>query len=176
MTATEERMRIAIGNFPVASDERLAFAKQLGVNGVVLNTSQLPAIQRWEYMDIPHTARRWEYLDLVELRTRCENHGLRLEGIENVPPEFYDKAMLGLPGRDQQIGEPRPRSPHRRHRHSYPRLPLDAEPGLAHVILEPRPWRRGMHCLRHGVWWRCAVTHAASSPPTRCGRTMPIYK
>jgi mannonate dehydratase len=103
MNVGTERMRIAIGNFPVASDERLKFAKQLGVDGVVLNTPQLPAMKRWEYMDIPHAPERWEYLDLVELRTRCENAGLRLEAIENVPVDFYDKAMLGLPGRDEQI-------------------------------------------------------------------------
>ena len=96
-------MRIAIGNFPVASDERLTFAKQMGLNGVVLNTPQLPATKRWEYMDIPHEVKRWEYLDLVELRTRCENHGLYLEAIENVPIDFYDKVMLGLPGRDEQL-------------------------------------------------------------------------
>ena len=36
MTTTSPRMRIAIGNFPVASDERLKFAKQLGIDGVVL--------------------------------------------------------------------------------------------------------------------------------------------
>ncbi|MDQ2652094.1 MAG: mannonate dehydratase [Chloroflexota bacterium] len=99
----ENVMRIAIGNFPVASDERLTFAKQMGLHGVVLNTPQLPATQRWEYMDIPHERKRWEYLDLVELRTRCENHGLRLEAIENVPIDFYDEIMLGLPGRDEQI-------------------------------------------------------------------------
>ena len=54
-------------------------------------------------MDIPHAPQRWEYLDLLELHTRCENYGLRLEAIENVPVDFYDKAMLGLPGRDEQI-------------------------------------------------------------------------
>ena len=42
-------------------------------------------------------------MDLVHLRTRCEDAGLRLAAIENVPVKFYDKAMLGLPGRDEQI-------------------------------------------------------------------------
>ena len=28
---------------------------------------------------------------------------MTLEALENVPRTFYDKAMLGLPGRDQQI-------------------------------------------------------------------------
>jgi hypothetical protein len=37
----ENVMRITIGNFPVASEERLTFAKQMGLNGVVLNTPQL---------------------------------------------------------------------------------------------------------------------------------------
>ena len=37
-TKQADVMRIAIGNFPVASDERLTFAKQLGLNGVVLNS------------------------------------------------------------------------------------------------------------------------------------------
>jgi hypothetical protein len=36
----ENVMRITIGNFPVASEERLTFAKQMGLNGVVLNTPQ----------------------------------------------------------------------------------------------------------------------------------------
>ena len=101
--SVEKRMRIAIGNFPRLTEERLKFAKQLGVGGVVLNTPQLPAIKRWEYMDILRAQQRWEYLDLLELRTRCENHGLRLEAIENTPPDFYDQVMLGLPGRDEQI-------------------------------------------------------------------------
>jgi mannonate dehydratase len=43
-------------------------------------------------------------MDLVRLRTRCEDAGLRLNAIENVPIKFYDKIMLGLPGRDEQIG------------------------------------------------------------------------
>ena len=34
---------------------------------------------------------------------KAEEYGLTLEAIENVPIHFYDKAMLGLPGRDEQI-------------------------------------------------------------------------
>ena len=37
------------------------------------------------------------------MRERCESYGLRLEALENVPNSFYDRAMLGLPGRDEQI-------------------------------------------------------------------------
>ena len=86
-----ETMRVALGQFNELSDERLRFARQLGVSGVQLNTPILPGTERWELAD------------LVWLRTRCEQYELRLEAIENTPISFYDKAMLGLPGRDEQI-------------------------------------------------------------------------
>jgi mannonate dehydratase len=98
----ERHMRVAIGQFSVLSEERLIFAKQLGVGGIQLNTPVMPG-KRWEHTDIHRTTPSWDFLDLLELRTTCENYGLRLEAIENVPPSFYDKAMLGLPGRDEQI-------------------------------------------------------------------------
>ena len=84
-------MRVAIGQFKELSEERLRFAAQLGASGVLLNTPILPGMQHWDYAD------------LLWLRTRCESHSLRLEALENVPISFYDKAMLGLPGRDEQI-------------------------------------------------------------------------
>ena len=86
-----ETMRVAIGQFNELTRERLTFAKQLGASGVLLNTPILPGEKRWELADL-----RW-------LVTRCAEYGLRLEAIENVPVSFYDKAMLGLPGRDEQI-------------------------------------------------------------------------
>lgn len=85
------KMRIAIGQFNQLSDERLRFAKQIGASGVLLNTPVLPGEKRWEFMD------------LLRLRTHVEDYGLRLEAIENTPVSFYDRAMLGLPGRDEQI-------------------------------------------------------------------------
>jgi mannonate dehydratase len=84
-------MRIATGQFREPTDDLLQFAAQMGVSGVVLNTPNLPGDTHWEFMDLLH------------LRTRCEAYGLRLESIENVPNHFYHEAMLGLPGRDEQI-------------------------------------------------------------------------
>ena len=86
-----ERMRVAVGQVSVLSDELLTFAQQLGVAGVQVNTPVLPGRQRWEYED------------LLALRQRAEAFGLRLEAIENVPLHFYDRVMLGLPGRDEQL-------------------------------------------------------------------------
>lgn len=89
--ANELGMRVAIGQFQQPTDEQLLFARQLGVGGVQLNTPIIPG------------EKRWEYLDLLRLRTTCNEAGLRLEAIENTPLHFYDKAILGLPGRDEQI-------------------------------------------------------------------------
>ncbi|MGI8691105.1 MAG: mannonate dehydratase, partial [Thermomicrobiales bacterium] len=88
------QMRIALGQFNQLTDEKLQFAKQLGVSGVQMNLlgySSLPGEQQWEYED------------LLALRLKTEEYGLKFEAIENVPLHFYDKAMLGLPGRDEQI-------------------------------------------------------------------------
>jgi len=84
-------MRVAVGQVNELTDELLAFAAQTGVGGVQLNTPRLPGTARWEVAD------------LVALRQRAEDAGLRLEALENTPVGFYDQAMLGLPGQDEQI-------------------------------------------------------------------------
>ena len=84
-------MKIAVGQLRSLDDEALAFAAQLGATGIQLNNPDLPG------------ERRWEFLDLRNLRTRVEDAGLELFALENMPNSFFDKAMLGLPGRDEQI-------------------------------------------------------------------------
>ena len=84
-------IRVAVGQFNELTDEKLRFAAQIGVGGIQLNTPLLPGDAKWEQADLRA---------LVE---RTQAHGLVLEAIENVPVHFYDKAMLGLPGRDEQI-------------------------------------------------------------------------
>lgn len=84
-------MRIAVGQIRELNEETLLFATQLGVSSIQFNTPLLPGEHRWEYKD------------LLDLREQCEAFGLKLEAIENVPIRFYDKIMLGLPGRDEQI-------------------------------------------------------------------------
>ena len=87
----EPTIRIAAGQFNELTEEKLRFAAQIGVSGIQLNTPKLPGEARWETKDLRA---------LVE---KTEEYGLTLEAIENVPVHFYDKAMLGLPGRDEQI-------------------------------------------------------------------------
>ena len=84
-------MRIAVGQFNELTDEKLRYAAQIGVQGIQLNTPLIPGDTHWEERDLRV---------LVE---RCSERGLTLEAIENVPVHFYHKAMLGLPGRDEQI-------------------------------------------------------------------------
>ena len=84
-------MKIAVGQLRRLDDEALAFAAQLGASAIQLNNPDLPGEQRWEFMD------------LLNLRTRVEDAGLKLFALENTPSSFFDKAMLGLPGRDEQI-------------------------------------------------------------------------
>ena len=84
-------MRIVLGQAARPTEEYLTFASQLGMTGVQLNTPDLPG------------DRRWDLADLVALRERVEGYGLRLEAIENVPNHFYEQAMLGTAGRDEEI-------------------------------------------------------------------------
>ncbi len=91
MSNNQPKMRLGLGQFNELPEERAKFIKQLDVHEILFNTPRLPGETHWEYMD------------LLRLRTRCEDYGLRLMALENVPVKFYDKIMLGLPGRDEQI-------------------------------------------------------------------------
>ncbi len=91
-----QQMRVALGQYSSATDEYLTFAKQLGASGVQFN--MIPKTP-----DLPDDKGYWELDDLKRLKQRVNDFDLALEAIENVPRHFYIKAMLGLPGRDEQI-------------------------------------------------------------------------
>lgn len=150
-------MRVALGQLHELSHHDLTFARQLGASGIQLNTPILPGEKRWEVADL-----RW-------LRQRCESYGLRLEAIENTPITFYDKAMLGLPGRDEQIAHYQATIRHLGAAGipvlGYHWMPLQVwrtsyEPGrggalasafdLAAVMRQPLVWGRATHPLLEG--------------------------
>jgi mannonate dehydratase len=107
------KIRLTIGVFRDLIEEDLRFVKQLGADGIIINTPMLTGkpfsnleanIAKGKHYwtkDEPPT--HWEFMELLRLRTKVEDFGLKLEAIENTPPHFYDKAMLGLTGRDEQI-------------------------------------------------------------------------
>ena len=108
-----DNIRVAAGSIREATDEVLTFVAQMGCSGVILNTPALtgqtpfgssPAgSTNWQDPAAEVSPSRWDFLELLQLRTRIESYGLKLEAIENVPLHFYQKCILGLPGRDEQI-------------------------------------------------------------------------
>ena len=88
-------MRLAVGSIYELTDDKLVFAKQLGVEGVIVHAPVDPSLAGGPGY--------YEFLPLLRLRTRIEAAGLKLEAIENIPHNWYLKAMLGQPGRDEQI-------------------------------------------------------------------------
>lgn len=85
-------MKICLGQLRKITPEIATYAKQLGIKSIQFNTPDLPIVRG-----------SWELKDLVSLKRKCDEYGLICETIENVPIEFYDKVLLGLPGRDEQI-------------------------------------------------------------------------
>ena len=83
---------------PSAAGRDVSLCSGIREDGVRINLSPLGHTPL-----LPAENGRWEYEDLRRIRERCDSYGLKLEALENVPRHFYDKAMLGLPGRDQQI-------------------------------------------------------------------------
>lgn len=85
-------MRLAYGQIKTVDKEIMMNARQLGVDRVQFN---LP-------YDLP-AEKLWKYDDLMRYKENCDQYGVIVEAMENFPISFYDKAMLGLPGRDEQI-------------------------------------------------------------------------
>ena len=86
-------IRLAAAAVHKWDEPTLTYIKQLGVDEVIIHTPDLPGAEKG----------RWDYMGLVHLRSTVEDAGLKIAAIENVPRTFYDKAVLGLPGRDEQI-------------------------------------------------------------------------
>ena len=85
-------MKICLGHVKKLTPELVAYTKQLGVKSIQFSTPHIPVVNG-----------SWALKDLVNLKKQCDDNGLKCETIENVPIEFYDKVLLGLPGRDEQI-------------------------------------------------------------------------
>jgi len=87
----KSKMRMCVSQFQVFDDEMAAFASQLGYTNIQMNSPALPG------------EKVWSLEDLKALKSRMEQYGLKFVMVENVPLIFYDKVILGLPGRDEQL-------------------------------------------------------------------------
>ena len=85
-------MKLGMDHIGRVTDDKLRFLQQLGVEGVMAE----PEIQ-------PDNKGYYRFTDLVNLRTRVEASGMKLEAVRVSKWEWDYKWMLGLPGRDEQI-------------------------------------------------------------------------
>jgi mannonate dehydratase len=110
-TGGQRGMRLVAGQFRELTQQDLAFARQIGCAGVMVNKPDLDSPAWVAFLNRQFRAsagprpptRRWSALDLIQLRSAVEAHGLALDAIEGVPTNLLDKAMLGLPGAEEQI-------------------------------------------------------------------------
>lgn len=90
--------------------ESLAFIRQLGAEGATINIAGelkgniegTRAVSN-ELTDRLRRGPCWATADLVELRRSVEAFGLELFGLGHTPPHRFEKILLGLPGRDEEI-------------------------------------------------------------------------
>ncbi len=86
-------MKIIMGAIKEFNDDALMLARQLGSKGFHFNTPPIASADE----------KYWTVRSLKWLREYTEKFGLSLDMIENVPIRFFDKIIMGLPGRDEQI-------------------------------------------------------------------------
>lgn len=86
-------IRIALGHIDTFDGTVATFARQLGLRSVQLHTPT----------NLPADGGYWSAEDLTTLRQTCEDAGLALEGLENVPYRHWDHVLWGGPRRDEQL-------------------------------------------------------------------------
>jgi mannonate dehydratase len=86
-------IRLSLGHIDEYDSRVAAFAHQLGLRGVQLHT---PNLLRGE-------DGYWSLDELQALRRRCDDDGVAIDGLENVPLAHFWKIQRGAPGRDEQL-------------------------------------------------------------------------
>src|SRR3990172_4757438 len=86
-------MRLVLDGIHDVTDDKLTFAAQIGVSGIAAAAPDLG----------PSELGYYDFAPLLNLRTRVESYGLKLEAVQNLPWRWCYKWLLGLPGRDEQI-------------------------------------------------------------------------
>lgn len=89
----KSNLKFTVSQFQIFDDEMGKYAAQLGIKYIQMNT---PALG-------DPSAGVWTFDMLKDLKDKIESYGLEFLMIENVPLNFYDKVILGLPGREEQL-------------------------------------------------------------------------
>lgn len=88
-------MRSALAMFYPPEKERLRFARQIGVEDIIIWGNTFCRQEDEE--------KELSVAKLRELREMVEEEGLRLFGIENLPWHFYDRIFWGKEGKEEQL-------------------------------------------------------------------------
>lgn len=90
--------------------ESLVFIRQLGATGATVNvagelSNNLEGTRAVsdELTERLRSGPHWELADLLELKKAINEFGLEFFAIAHTPPHRFQKALLGLPGRDEEI-------------------------------------------------------------------------
>jgi mannonate dehydratase len=85
-------MEIMVGQLSELDEETAAFARQLGIKAVQLNTPKLDGSKGY-----------WTYESVAALKAHCADYGLTLIALENVPQPFMESIKLGGPDQKRQL-------------------------------------------------------------------------
>lgn len=124
-------MRLALGHLEGFDDTVSTFAQQLGLTSVQFHTPS----------DLAGENGFWDVDELRALRTRCEEAGLVVEGIENVPYRHWNKVLRGLPGHEEQLEN---------YRTTIRNMAAAGIPVLGHHFLPTYVWRTDLHARGRG--------------------------
>jgi mannonate dehydratase len=124
-------MRLALGHIEGFDDTVATFAQQLGLTSVQFHTPS----------DLAGERGFWGVDELVRLRERCEEAGLVVEGIENVPYRHWDRVLLGKEGRDKQLEN---------YRTTIRNMATAGIPVLGHHFLPTYVWRTDLQARGRG--------------------------
>lgn len=90
-------MKLGLGLYAgMVTEENLRFAHQMGVTHIV---AHLPGAETFPSMSEGY----WSLDDLNRFRETIESEGLKLEAIENFPPQHWSDILLDGPRRDEQM-------------------------------------------------------------------------
>jgi mannonate dehydratase len=77
-----------------ATARNLTFCRQLGITHIIYSGGPT-GFRSDEGSEFAPDEGYWRYEDLCAVRERIESHGLVVEAIENFPPRYWDKILLG---------------------------------------------------------------------------------